>query len=595
MFRHRLTVLAVACLFAPPLLAAPVPAGGKAKDVTDLPVAANAMAVVQLNGLDRTKGRLAKMLEAVDAEAAKAAVAQFDEQFQSVLEGRDLKGIDPTGRIFLAVGSFGDLANQDPPVAVAVPVPDYKTFKEKFLTAGERKTLMVGKDGVDEVELETEGNTTTYLVDLTGGYVVLTPNKELAESYTGKLERLTAKKLGAVADSFLTADAALYLNVGRVNEVYGDTIKQGKQFFNLILQQGGMGFDPKQLQAARVMFEGVFQVVEDATGIVIGVEARPEGVNLRLDSTFGPDTPSAKALAAEKPNPLKALADLPKGMSTYTASKWSKAFADLRRSLGGEFTAPPGEDRLADAIEKFTELFDAATGESVAVSGPESSSLSVAVFADPGKVADAKAKLMKQLTAGAGYSNLTLKENVTVKEADQKAGGFTLAAAVIEVDYEASVKNVPNETAKEAAIEAMKKLVPAKQTVWFGSDGKRFVQITAKDWAAAKKLLDGYLDGKAKAGGDPAFNTTRKQMPDEAGYLALFETAGILSGLSDSFGALGDAIPAPGVEIPKIGKAKGDPSFVGVAFTAQPLSARFDLFVPTAAIKTIRQAMADGE
>jgi hypothetical protein len=594
MVRPLRSALAVLLLFTPTVFAAPIPAGGKSKDVSELPVAADSMAVVQLNGLDRTKGRLAKMLEAVDPAVAKDAVAKFDEQLKTLLENRDLKGIDPTGRIFLAVGAFGDLGNDTPPVAVAVPTPDYKTFKEKFLTAAERKSLVVNKEGWDEVELETDGGGTTYIVDLTGGYVILTPSKATAETYAGKPERLTAKKLGTVADSFLNADAALFLNLKRVNEVYGDTIKQGKQLIGVLMQQGGAGFDPKQMQAAKIVFDGLFQVAEDATGIVIGVEARPEGANLRLDAAFAPDTPSANALAAEKPTPLAALAALPKGMSSYTASKWGKAFADLQRQFGGEFTAPPGEDRLADAIEKFVEVI-AAAGESVTVTGPESASLTATTVADPGKVADAKLKVMKQLVAGAGYSNLTLKANAAVKEGDQKAHGFTLHAAAIEVDYEASVKNVPNETAKEAAIEAMKKLVPAKQTVWFGGDGKRFVQVTAKDWAAAKKLLDGYAEGKAKAGDDPAFAATRKQLPDEAVFVALTETAGMLSGMAESFGAIGNAVPAPGLEIPKIGKPKGEPSYIGIAFTAQPQSARFDLFVPTAAMKTARQAIQDGE
>ena len=580
-------------LLAPPLLAAPVPAGGKAKDVPELPVAADAMAVVQLNGITRTKGRVLKMLEGVDAELAKTAATKIDELIQSALENRDLAGIDQNGRVFVAVGSFADLGNADPPVAVILPVPDLKTFREKFLTAGERKSFESGKGGVSEFETEAGGKT-IYVADNKAGYLTLTPNKELAETYAGKYEMLTAKKLGSVHETLLTADVSLFINLERVNAVYGEQIKQGKGFFALMMQQQGMGLDPKQMQAARVFVDGLFQVIEDATGLVIAVEARPEGANLRFDAAFGADTPSAKALAVEKPNPLKALAELPKGMSSYTASKWGKTFTDMMRTMGGEFAAPQGDDKTADAIEKLLDLLvTSADGETVTVAGPEQSSLTATAYADPGKVTAARLKVMKMLTGGASYSNIVLKENPVVKENDQKHAGFTLTAASIEVDYQASVKNAKDEAAKEAAVEAMKKMVPEKQTVWFGTDGKRYVQVTAQNWATAKGLLDGFAAPKAKAGDDAAFALTRKQLPDEAGFLALYDTAGLLNTLADYAGSVAGAIPVPGVEVPKVGKITGDPAYIGVGFTAKPQSARLDLFVPTGAMKVMRKA-ADG-
>lgn len=594
MSRSRIPAFAVALLFLPAALAAPVPAGSKAKDVSELPVAADAMAVIQLNGVDRTKGRVAKMLEGVDPALAKQAAEKLDEALKEALDGRDLKGLDPNGRVFVAVGDFGELAGDTPPVVVAVPVKDYKTFKEKFLTEGERKGLTTA-GGIDQFDAEPAGKT-VFAVDTKGGYVVLTPNKETAEKYADKLETLSAKKLGAVGESFLDADAAVYLNLDRINQVYGEQIKQGKAFFNLAMQQGGAGLDPKQMQLARTVFDGMFQVIEDASGLVISIEARPEGANLRFDAAFKPDTPTAKTLATEQPNPLKALADLPKGMKAYTASKWGKAFTDLQRSLGGEFAAPDGDEKLTEKLVQWADLLSTAEGEAVTVTGPESASLAVTAFKDAGKVTAAKLKLMKELPGGSTYSNLVLKEKPAVKEAAQKHGGMTLHAANIEVDYEASVKTVADPTAKEAAVEAMKKLVPEKQTVYFGADGGKFVQVTAKDWAAAKALLDSYADPKAKAGGDAAFLLTRKQLPAEAGFISLVDTVETINTMLESFGAMAGAIPAPGLEVPKLpGKIKGDTSYVGVAFTARPLNARFDLFVPTAAIKTVRKAIEEGE
>jgi hypothetical protein len=595
MSRRPLTAFLTVLALTPSLFSAPVPAGGKSKDVTDLPVPANAMAAIQLNGLDRSKARVLKLLEPIDAEIAKQVAGWMDEQLKEVLEGRDLKGIDANGRVFVAVAALGDLGNADPPVSVSIPVADYKTFREKFLTTAERKSFIAGKGGVDEIEFEPSGKP-LYLVDNKAGYVIASPNKELAESYADKFEPLSAKKLGTVADSFLAADVAVFLNVVRVNEVYGEQIKQGKAFFNLAFQQGGgMGLDPKQMQAAKVMFDGLFQVIEDANGFVVALDARPEGGNLRLDLSFLPSTPSANVLANEKPTPLKVLNDQPKGMNNYSASKWGKAFADLQRTLGGEFAAPDGDDKLADAIEKWTELFTSTDGETVTLAGPAMSSLTSTAFKDPTKVADAKLKLMKKMTGGASYSNVILKQNPEVKEASQKHAGFTLHSASIEVDYQAAVRNLADDTAKEAAIEAMKKLLPEKQTIWFGSDATRYIQITAKDWDTAKAMLDGFAAPKAKVGDDPAFLLTRKQLPEEAGFLSLVDTGGMLGTIGDYLSSMGGAIPAPGVEMPRFGKVSGDPAYIGVAFTARPQSARFDLFVPTGAMKAIKKSVEEGQ
>ena len=57
---------------------------------------------------------------------------------------------------------------------------------------------------------------------------------------------------------------------------------------------------------------------------------------------------------------------------------------------------------------------------------------------------------------------------------------------------------------------------------WFGSDGKTFVQVTAKDWASAQKLLDGYLEGKSTIGGQPTFRDARKPLGWETSPIAEF-------------------------------------------------------------------------
>ncbi len=593
MMRTRILAVLLAVVAPAALSAAPVPVGGKSADIKELPVAANAMLVVQLNGVERTKDRIVKMLQRVDADAAKEAGKQIDEMLKGMLEGRDLGGLDGQGRAFVAVGLLAEVVSEDGPIAFLLPVKDAKTFRDKFLTEVERKSFKKGKAGVDEVEFGANGST-LYLVDNGAGYVIASQNKDTAEAYAGKYEKLTAKTLGTVADAFLTADIGLFVNVARVNEEYAGPIAQARAAVGQLFQLFGGQLDKSQIELAKSGVDGLFQVIEDATGVVIALEARPEGVAVRIEGAFTAGSETDKILSAEKPAALKALADLPKGMSSYTASRWGTGVGSIQRRMMPEFTSD--DDKAADAINKLVDLLAANDGDTVSLSGPEFASLSAATFKDPAKVAEVRLAVFSALDEGAKYSNLVLKKKPKVKKEAEKHAGFTLHSAEVEIDFEASVKATPDPDQREAAIEAMKKLMPEKQTVWFGTDGKRVVNVSGKDWATAKKLLDEFAAAKAKAGDDKAFAATRGQLPAEASYLMLTDAVSLIGQLAEYAGQLGGAIPgAGGAELPKFGKAKGDPAYIGVAVSATKQWVRLDLFVPVGAVKSLMESVKEGE
>ena len=75
--------------------------------------------------------------------------------------------------------------------------------------------------------------------------------------------------------------------------------------------------------------------------------------------------------------------------------------------------------------------------------------------------------------------------------------------------------------------DAMKKMMGEGVNSWFGSDGKVYVQVTAKDWEAARRQLDEYLDGdrrhRAKQGvpGDMETATVRDNRRRPDGFAAV--------------------------------------------------------------------------
>ena len=576
----------LAAVALPPASAAPVPAGPAPKQLAELPVAADSMVVLHLNGLDRTRERLTKMLAGIDAEMAKKAAKQLDELITSTLDGRDIKSVSGTGRLFLAVGDVAQLQADEAPVALSIPVPDYAAFRQKFLTGPERKSFERGKDGVDQFEL-AGAERSMYLVS-TDGYVVATFNKAMAEKYAGKFDKLTVKKLGAAADGFLGADLSVFLNLEMVNEKYGMEIKQGRALIGLLLQQGGMGFDKQQLATAKAFLESLFQLVEDGRGMVLGIDLRPEGAALRLDGRFDPDSETGKLAAKEKPTALVDLGDLPKGMMMYTATKWGLNFGKFLP----EYVASPGDDKSEEAIEAYAKLVADNGTDSVSVSPGLQSTLNLRTTKDANAASDGLLKVMKRMQEGASYSNVLLKGKPEVTEAAQKAHGFSLHHALVKLDFEATAEKIGNEVQKEAALASMKRLSPEKVNLWFGSDGKRFVTVTARNWDEAKKLLDGVVEKKAKVSDDPAFASVRKQLAPYASSITLFDAAKGLTFLAEYAEGLGGVLPLP-VDFPKIAKLEGDTAYIGFAIGLKEDAARLDLFVPGEAVKLLMKAIKE--
>lgn len=570
-----------------PASAAPVPAGPAPKQLDALPVPAESMLVVHLNGIDRTRERLTKMLAGVDEAFAKKTAKELEAALAEALDGRDLAGIDGTGRVFVAVGDVAQLTGPDGPVAVCVPVKDYKTFRDKFLTGPERKSFQPGKDGVDEFEAAGTDRT-TYLVHK-DGYVTVTPSKATAERYAGKFDKLTAKALGKAADALLGADVSLLVNLEQVNGTYGEQIQQGRQLIGLLLGQAAMGLDKQQMEAAKALLETAFQLVQDGKALVIGAEFRPEGTALRLEARFGADTETGKTVAAERPTALAALGGLPKGMMAYSATKWKLNLGKLSK----EFVAAADEEKNAEAIEELTKLLADGGTDDVGVNADLRTTLHLRTLADAEKASAAMLKVTKGLTAGASYSNVLLKGRPEVTEAAEKAHGFTLHKAVLKMDFDATVEKLANDGQKEAAVASMKKLMAETVTLYFGTDGKRFVTVAAPDEKAAKALLAGVMEPKAKVSDDAAFAATRKQLPADAGMISLVDAVRGMGLLGEYLEGLAGALPGVPVDLPKMNKVTGDPVYAGVAVGLSGDTARFDLFIPVKVVKLARQAFGD--
>jgi hypothetical protein len=588
-------VLTAVVLFAAPLGAAPV--GKPEPAAVELPVPAKVMLVAQVQGVERTRGRLAALVKAADPAAADAVAKQFDRFLEAELPGRDLKALPADGRVFLAVTGFDTLTSpDDAEVAVLFPATDYKAFQQKLLTADERKEFKKGRT-VDRVEKD---GTTTYFVDLTAkGYVAVTRHADTADLYAGKFVPLAAKDMGeAVAEAFLAADLSVYVNLDRVNDEYGDKIKQFRGLFQLLLQQGGgMGFpglDKKQMELVKSLYDGLFQAVEDGKGLALGVEFRPQGLAVRVEAAFTPDSTTTKALGGDKPGKVEGLGELPAGKTTYTAGRVGAKLSAAMAKFGQEYVAEDGDEKGAALVEKYADLLAAASGNGFASAGSgPTASLEVLSPKDADALVAANLAVVKGLTAGGSFHGVVLKEKPGVKEAARKHAGFALHETRFVLDYDATVEKIEDKNLRETTVASMKRLVGEKPAVWFGTDGKRYVKVSAADWDGAKKLLDDFTSGKATVGATAAFKATRTQLPAEASAIGLFDLAEVLLSLGEQVGDVAGTVPGlPIGPLPKMKKPDGDPVYLGAALTVSPGALRFDTFVPVAAYGVGKKMLA---
>ncbi len=128
----------------------------------------------------------------------------------------------------------------------------------------------------------------------------------------------------------------------------------------------------------------------------------------------------------------------------------------------------------------------------------------------------------------------------------------------------------------------MKALLGEKLTLFFGTDGKVYLQVTAKDWTTAKKMLDRYFKGKG-AGEQAAFRDVRKELPAEASLIGLVDAVQYVGAVVDVVKPLfAGLFPLPPGFPAK--PAKESPSYVGAAVGLQPERGSLDVFISAGAV-----------
>ena len=199
--------------------------------------------------------------------------------------------------------------------------------------------------------------------------------------------------------------------------------------------------------------------------------------------------------------------------------------------------------------------------------------------------------LFRAMGEGGTFQNTYIKGKPEIKENAQEYKGFKLTAVHITWDLDKFADAIPG--GGEAMKSAIKKLLGEGIRLWFGTDGKQVVTVTAKDWDTAKQRLDVYLAGSATLAKEPAFAATRKQLPAEATMLVLTDAGRFVQVMGDYMLGIFKAMPN---QLPfnlpdEIKPVKTKTSYLGFAVSLQPETAAFDIFVPVTGVQEMRKVL----
>jgi hypothetical protein len=586
MTRHRWfswAALGCALVLTLPAAAAPVP-GEQDKPLAQVP--AKSAIVVQLKGFERTQERLHALIKNAMPDFADLAKEKMKEAIDQALMGRKLEAIPKDGHIFLVVTDLASLNGPTPKMAILVPVTDYKKFRDGLLKDDERKEIKTDPLGYENANVDGQA---TYFVNRKNGYAVVTPDADVAASFVKKYDGLDGKLSKPLAQRLMDADVSVYVDMVAVNKEHGDAIKMAQGQLEQALEGSP---DKSATEMIKRIYAPIFQAVSDSTALLVSADLRPDGVLLHTEVEVPADSKSNTLLKGWKALPTTDLAKMPGGSMTYTSMAYTPELMKTLGSLSYGFTDPDSKE--GKAIKNLMdELAAAGPRSQISAGNIPASGLVVTKFDNPAKAVDAQLKLFKELKAGSMYGTV-LKSDPVVKENAMKHGGFEFNSVSLKWDLEKTIEKQAaaagmNDDQKKAMVEYMKSIVGEGTDVWFGTDGKTMMQVTAKDWESARDLLDRYQKGEQTLGSSQAYKDTIKNLTAENSMVMLVDvpqmTEVMVKAVVTVLQASGLPIPIPpGIEKPAV---KAKTSFLGLGLTLASGRGSFDLWLSATSINDV--------
>src|SRR5579864_1477522 len=468
--------------------------------------------LIQLHGWERSQERMKATIKAGLGEFAPVVTTGMENSLNGLLQGRELKGLAQDGPVFVV---FTELPNPEwevPEMAVVARVTNYVQFRDNLLKDDEKSELKAEKDGIEATKIN---GMKVYFVSK-DDFAIFSPSEKAIKLLVDKKTEAMAGKLDQAGErALLNPDFAALLDVRALRKMYGDKINDAKGFLDQAMQQAQAfgGVDKEQLEAAKKLIEGVFQIVADADSLLASADFRPEGLMLHFHTHFAEKSKVNDFLKTMKPAHLAGLAKLPRSQLTYTSS--SGSFSLLQGLSGSAFGlgggASDGKENKAyqEAVEALGKLKSENTSGS---SDFPAAGLQVTQYADAAKASELTLKMFQAVPEGGAFAGTVLKGKPKIHADAKKVGELSLHSVELTWDLDKAVERFPEEI-RDAMKESLKKMLGSEMRIWFGSTGKLLLQVTAKNWESASKTLDSFLSASKAVGKEEGYADVRKVLP----------------------------------------------------------------------------------
>ncbi|HEV3144236.1 MAG TPA: hypothetical protein VGZ47_10155 [Gemmataceae bacterium] len=556
------------------------------------PIPAKCPLLIHLHGWDRSMDRMKATVKSGLPDFAPMITSGIENSLTGLLQGRELKGLAKDGPVFVVFTELPNPENEVPEFAVVARVTNYVQFRDNLLKDEEKSELKAEKDGVESTKVN---GTKVYFLSR-DDFAIFSPSEKAIKVLVDKKTESMAGKLDKAAErEVLDPDFSLLLDVRAVRKMYGDKINDAKAFLDQALQQAQNfgGIEKEQLEAVKKLFEGAFQMVDDADSLLVSADFRPEGLMLHFHSHFGEKTKVNDFLKTIQAAPLAGVDKLPIGQLSYTGSTGNfsllQGAGNTFLGLGGGSSDSKENKAYQEAVEALAKLKAESTSSS---SDYPAAGLQVTEYSDPAKAVYLTLKMFEAMPENAAFAGVAIKGKPKIQKDAKKVGDLSLHSVEVTLDLDKMVERFPEEI-RDAMKESFKKLVGSEMRFWVGNSGKVFIQLTGKDWESANKMLDTYLSGNKVIGKEEGFNETRKQLPKDASMLTMIDAGRAGYFIAQYGGEVLRNVPGfPGQLLAEPKLPEGKPVYFGIAVTLKPQHGSLDIWLPAAGVNAIIKVLA---
>src|SRR5581483_9693461 len=227
-----------------------------------------------------------------------------------------------------------------------------------------------------------------------------------------------------------------------------------------------------------------------------GADFQSDGLALRSQGMVGANSQTDQFFSKFTASNLEELNSLSAGQLGYYAMQLNPDVLRACARVKGLFFGARPE---AGAIEKgIQELADANPHWVAGDFNMPPSGLQAWRFDNPAKAEQAQLQEYRALQSGDFYQSAMLKDKPEVKVHAKQHRNFQLNYVHLTWDFDKMLhkQGVQAGADNDAALAAMKRLLGEGVEIWFGTDGRAYVVVSAPGWDNARQRLDAYLDHK---------------------------------------------------------------------------------------------------